>query len=291
MSALFCFGLGYCAQALAALLRPEGWRVSGTVRAQDKVAGLRGQGIEALIFDGDHARDDVRAALAQATHLLVSAPPGAAGDPVLARFSDEIAAHARLDWIGYLSSVGVYGDHGGGWVDEETPPAPVNARSRRRLAAEAAWTELAARAAIPLGIFRIAGIYGPGRNQLASLKAGTARRIVKKDQVFNRVHAGDIAAILAASIGRPPQGTRIYNVCDDMPAPPQDVVAYAASLLGIDPPPEEPFETAELSDMAKSFYGDNKRCSNARVKKELGVNLSFPDYREGLTALFDADAY
>lgn len=291
MSTLFCFGLGYCARALAALLRPEGWRVAGTVRSPGRIAPLRGQGVDAMVFDGEDAPEEVRVALKHATHLLISAPPGEAGDPVLARFADDIAAHKTLDWIGYLSSVGVYGDHGGGWVDEDTVPDPVNDRSRRRLAAEAAWTARAEKAGIPLGIFRIAGIYGPGRNQLASLTAGTARRIVKQDQVFNRIHVGDIAAILAASIRRPPQGARIYNVCDDEPAPPQQVVVYAASLLGIDSPPEEPFETAALSDMARSFYGDNKRCSNARIKQELDVNLSFPDYREGLKALYDAGAF
>jgi nucleoside-diphosphate-sugar epimerase len=228
----------------------------------------------------------VRVALNSASHILVSVPPNEAGDPVLSRHGDDIAAQAgHLKWIGYLSTVGVYGDHGGAWVDEETAPRPVSDRGRRRLAAERAWAELGAQTGIPVAIFRLAGIYGPGRNPLDRLKRGEARRIVKPGQIFNRIHVADIAAVLSASIARPPASPRIYNVCDDEPAPPQDVVAFAARLLGRPPLPEESFATANLSPMAKSFYAENKRCRNARIKRELGVRLKFRNYRDGLTAL------
>jgi nucleoside-diphosphate-sugar epimerase len=291
MPHLFCFGLGYSAQALAQHLLKQGWTVSGTVRNADK-AGPRDTRIKALAFDGSGPSDEVRSALKQATHILVSAPPGEAGDPVLACHGADIAAQAgHLKWIGYLSTVGVYGNRGGVWVDEETPPAPVNERGRRRLAAELDWAALGAKAGIPVAVFRLAGIYGPGRSPFEKLKRGEARRIVKPGQIFNRIHVNDIAAVLAASIARPPETFRVYNVCDDEPAPPQDLTAFAAKLLGVPPPPEEPFETAELSPMAKSFYADNKRCRNARIKTELGVELAFPDYRAGLTALYERGGY
>ena len=291
MPHLFCFGLGYSAQALARHLLKQGWTVSGTVRNADK-AGPRDKRIKALAFDGSGPGEEVRSALKQATHILVSAPPGEAGDPVLACHGADIAAQAgHLKWIGYLSTVGVYGNQGGVWVDEETPPAPVNERGRRRLAAELDWAALGAKAGIPVAVFRLAGIYGPGRSPFEKLKRGEARRIVKPGQIFNRIHVNDIAAVLAASIARPPETFRVYNVCDDEPAPPQDLTAFAAKLLGVPPPPEEPFETAELSPMAKSFYADNKRCRNARIKTELGVELAFPDYRAGLTALYETGGY
>lgn len=291
MSHLFCFGLGYSACVLARRLREKGWRVSGTVREAGAAAALRADGFEVFPFDGVDADPAISAALRPATHLLVSAPPSAEGDPVLRRFAADIAARAGLGWIGYLSTVGVYGDHGGAWIDETAPCRPVNARSRWRLEAESAWRTLAGNGGIPLAIFRLAGIYGPGRNQLASLKAGTARRVVKPGQVFNRIHVDDVARVLEASIARPPERTRIYNVCDDEPAPPQEVVAFAAALMGIDPPPEIPFAGAGLSDMARSFYADNKRCRNERIRRELGVALAWPTYREGLRALFEAGAY
>ena len=288
MAHLFCFGLGYSAQALANRLLAEGWSVSGTVRRADKANPIDKR-IKTLVFDAITPDDAVGAALCKASHILVSAPPEEAGDPVLSCHGADIAPEAgHLKWIGYLSTVGVYGDHGGGWVDEETPPEPVTARGRRRLAAERAWANLGAGANIPVAIFRLAGIYGPGRGPLERLARGEARRIVKPGQMFNRIHVADIASVLAASIGGPPRPPRIYNVCDDEPAPPQDVVAFAARLLGVPPPPEEPFETADLSPMAKSFYGENKRCRNTRIKRELGVTLTYPDYRAGLTALFES---
>ena len=287
MPRLFCFGLGYSAQALAEGLLGQGWQVGGTVRRGGK-ATLTDSRIATLAFDGTAPSEAVRAALSEASHILVSVPPEEAGCPVLSCHGADIAAEARhLKWIGYLSTIGVYGDHGGAWVDEETKPEPVTARGRRRIEAERAWTELGAQTGIPLAIFRLAGIYGPGRSSLDRLKRGEARRIIKPGQVFNRIHVGDIAAVLSASIANPPALPRIYNVCDDEPAPPQDVIIFAARLLSLAPPPEEPLATADLSPMAKSFYAENKRCRNARIKRELGVRLKYRNYRDGLTALFD----
>ncbi len=222
--------------------------------------------------------------MADATHLLISIPPDAAGCPVFDSHGAEIAALRDLRWIGYLSSTNVYGDRAGGWVDETMPTEPSGERGRRRVAAEAAWRALGERSGIPVQIFRLAGIYGPGRSALDALRAGTARRIVKPDQVFSRIHVADLATVLEASIAQPRAGA-IYNVCDDAPSPPDEVIAYAAVLLGVAPPPLEDFATAALSPMARSFYDDSKRVSNRRIKEELGVSLRYPSYREGLAAL------
>lgn len=287
---LFCFGLGYCARTLARRLIVKGWTVSGTLRDPAKAGALEADGIAAFRFDGTARVLAIAAAMMQASHILVSVPPDEAGDPVLRAFGADIAQAApHLAWIGYLSTVGVYGDRGGAWIDEDAPLDPVNARSRRRVAAEAAWTRSAGHAGVPLAIFRLAGIYGPGRNQLNSLRAGTAKRIVKPGQVFNRIHVDDIATVLEASMARPPKDLRAYNVCDNEPAPPQDVITYAAQLLGVAPPAEIPFDTAQMSAMAASFYADNKRCRNARIRQELGVGLAYPTYREGLGALLASD--
>ena len=224
-------------------------------------------------------------ALARATHLLVSAAPDADGDPVLNLAAEDIAAQAdKFEWAGYLSTTGVYGDHGGDWVDEDTPLAPSTERGRRRVAAETAWRALADDSRLPLHIFRLAGIYGPGRGPFSKVRAGTARRIIKEGQVFCRTHVDDIAQVLMASIARP-NPVRAYNVCDDDPAPPQDVIAHAAKLLGLPLPPEIPFEEAHLSPMARSFYAESKKVRNDRIKDELGVRLLYPTYREGLAAL------
>lgn len=281
---LFVFGLGYSATALVESICDKAAWIGGTVREADKAAGLRADGIEALVFDGTRPGEGVAEALGQATHLLVSIAPGEAGDRALAHHRADIPGAPDLAWIGYLSTVGVYGDHGGAWIDEETPPKPRRGRSEQRLAAEQQWTALAGARDVPLGIFRIAGIYGPGRNALVNLAAGKARRLVKPGQVFNRIHVTDIAATLDAAIARP--ATRIYNLADNEPAPPQDVVAHAAGLMGVDPPPEIPFDGADLSPMARSFYGENKRVSNRRIREELGVALRYPTYREGLAALW-----
>lgn len=281
---LFSFGYGFSAAALGRRLAARGFRVAGTCRSEEKAARLRAEGVEVCIF-GDRPLADPATALAGTTHLLLSVPPGEDGDPVLAMHAADIARIApQLEWMGYLSTTGVYGDRSGGWVDEKTPLAPGTRRGRRRLEAEAAWRDFARRHDAPLHIFRLAGIYGPGRNQLRGILDGTARRIVKPGQVFSRIHVDDIAAVLEASIGKPRPGAA-YNVCDDAPAPPQDVVAFAAELLGCTPPLEIPFDKAELTPMARSFYADSKRVSNRLIHEELGVTLKYPTYREGLKAL------
>ncbi len=276
---LFCFGLGFSALALARVLRDEGFAVAGTCRSEEKAAALRDEGIEAFVYGPDHALDST--ALEGTTHLLLSIPPDENGDPVARGLGNSLQA-LPLQWVGYLSTTGVYGDRGGDWVDEASPLAPSAARGRRRLEAEEQWAALD----LPLHIFRLAGIYGPGRNQLDTLRAGTAKRIIKEGQVFSRIHVEDIANVLAASIAHPAPGTA-YNVCDNEPAPPQEVVTYAAELLGLTPPPEIPFEEADLSPMAKSFYAESKRVSNKRIREELGVTLRDPTYREGLQALLE----
>ncbi len=282
---LLSFGHGYSAGALARHLLPQGWRIIGTTRSAAKAVALAAEGAEPLIWPGT----DIAAALADATHVLVSAGPDDDGDPVLRRNRAEIAAAApHLAWVGYLSTTGVYGDHGGGWVDETTPLTPATRRGRLRVQAEAAWQALAAEAGLALHIFRLAGIYGPGRGPFAKVRAGTARRIVKPGQVFSRIHVDDIAQVLAASIARPRPGA-IYNLCDDDPAPPQDVIAHAAELLGLPVPPAEDFETAGMTPMARSFYAESKRVRNNRIKDELGVRLLYPNYRKGLAALLETD--
>ncbi|MFQ5773423.1 MAG: SDR family oxidoreductase [Kiloniellaceae bacterium] len=281
---LFCFGLGYSAQTLAGRLRARGWRIAGTTRGVDKAAALRAAGIEALPFDRGRPLDDPAAALAETTHLLSSVPPDERGDPVLDHHGADIARCAGLAWAGYLSTTGVYGDRAGGWVDEDSALAPTGARGRRRAAAERAWLALRHDRGVPVHVFRLAGIYGPGRNALAAVRGGAAKRIDKPGQVFSRIHVEDIARVLEASMARPNPG-RAYNVCDDDPAPPAEVIAYACALLGVAPPPLVPFSDAELSPMARSFYRDNKRVSNRRIKEELGVSLAYPDYKAGLTAI------
>ena len=278
---LFSFGHGYSAQALAHLLIPQGWRVIGTTRSSEKAGLLRSQGVEPVLFPGDDLHG-----LEQASHLLISAGPGKGGDPVLAELRDRITALApRLDWAGYLSTTGVYGDKGGGWVDETTLLAPSTRRGAWRVAAEQDWRTIPG---LPLHIFRLAGIYGPGRGPFAKVRAGTARRIIKDGQVFSRIHVDDIAQVLAASIARPRPGA-VYNVCDDNPAPPQEVIGYAAELLGMPPPPAETFASAEMTPMARSFYAESKRVRNDLIKDELGVELLYPDYRSGLQALLEEE--
>lgn len=280
---LLALGYGYSAEALWRRLRPAGVHLIATARDPEKVDRLGEMGIEAVRFDGSAPEPVLAGAIARATHILVSAPPGEEGDPFLIHHGADIAARgAGLAWVGYLSTTGVYGDRGGDWVDETAELRPVNARSRWRAEAEADWLSLVEQG-VPVHVFRLAGIYGPGRSAIDTVREGRARRIVKAGQVFSRIHVEDIAAVLAASMARPNSGA-IYNVCDDEPAPPQDVIAYACALLGVEPPPEEPFETAELSPMARSFYGESKRVQNARIKTELGVTLAYPTYRDGLRA-------
>jgi nucleoside-diphosphate-sugar epimerase len=285
---LFCFGLGYTAGALARRLMAHGWSVRGTSRGEAKCAELAERGITAWTFDRGRPLANPTAALAGVTHVLSSVPPDHAGDPVLDHHGADIAALApALQWVGYLSTTGVYGDRGGGLVDETSDRRPSSARGTRRVAAEDGWCGLWRDHGVPVHLFRLAGIYGPGRNALATVKRGQARRIVKPGQVFSRIHVDDISAVLEASTTRPNPGAA-YNLCDDEAAPPQDVVSYACALLGVDPLPEVTFDEAELSDMARSFYAENKRVANDRIKRELGVTLTYPDYRSGLQALLDA---
>jgi len=275
---LLSFGHGYAAAALAASL-PPGWRVIGTTRDPARVPALRATGVEPVLWDDAAAID---AAIAAASHVLVSVPPGGPEDPVLARHGPALAARAP-EWIGYLSTTGVYGDRQGGWVDEDSPLDPAGPRGRWRVAAETAWRALSPRTEV----FRLAGIYGPGRSALDRVRAGTAQRIVKPGQVFSRIHVEDIARVLAAAIA-PPHPGAAWNLADDEPAPPQDVIAFAATLLGLPVPPDIPFETADLSPMARSFYAESKRVSNARIRERLGLRLIHPDYRAGLGAILAA---
>jgi len=275
---LFVFGLGYSARVLARRLAARGFAVAGTARTPEQAARLAREGVATHVFS--RAAPLPPEALAGTTHLLASIPPDEAGDPALDLHAGDIARLPDLAWAGYLSTTGVYGDRGGDWVDEDSPLAPSGARGARRVAAEAGWRALHAH------VFRLAGIYGPGRSALDQLRAGTARRIVKPGQVFSRIHVADIATVLEASIARPEPGA-VYNVCDDEAAPPQDVVAFAASLLGVPPPPEIAFADAAptMSPMALSFFADNRRVANRRIKERLGVRLAYPDYRAGLTAI------
>ena len=283
---LFCFGLGYTAATLARRLLREGWRISGTCRDGDKAQALSRQGIAVHRFDRDRPLAAARALLAEATDVLSSVPPDAAGDPVLDCHLDDLKAGANLRWIGYLSTTGVYGDSKGALVDEEAAPAPVLPRAVRRIAAERQWLALAAEHALPVHVFRLAGIYGPGRSVLDQVRAGTARRIDRPGHLFSRIHVEDAAIVLRASMARPDPG-RIYNVCDDLPAEPADVVAYACELLGVPAPPPIDFATAarQMSEMALSFWHDHRRVDNTRIKRELGVRLKHPDFRAGLRGI------
>ena len=272
---LVSFGHGYSAAALARVLIPQGWTIYGTTRSQSKFDDLRSQGVIPVLWGSEAVKD----CLETCQCVLTSVAPDDAGDPVLALYADSLARNAaRFTWVGYLSTTGVYGDRKGGWVDESSELQPSTKRGQLRQLAEGQWREIAD---LPLHIFRLAGIYGPGRGPFAKVRNGTAQRIIKKDQVFSRIHVDDIAQTLSASIQNPKAGA-IYNVCDDDPAPPQDVIGYAADLLGMPQPPEVDFENADLSPMARSFYAESKRVSNERIKAELGVDLFYPDFRSGL---------
>jgi nucleoside-diphosphate-sugar epimerase len=272
----FVFGLGYSGKAVARALLARGWSVAGTTRS-GRADDL--PGVEMFAFDRD--RPLSAGALEGVTAILSTVPPDADGDPVVATMAAHMQAVSPR-WVGYLSTTGLYGDHNGGWVDETTPPDPTQERSRRRLEAEQAWRATG----LPLHLFRLAGIYGPGRSAIEQVLAGTARRINKPGQMFSRIHVEDIARSVLASLDRPAPGT-IYNLCDDDPAPPQDVILYACALLGVEPPPEIGWDEAQatLSPMALGFYADNKRVSNRRMREELGVELAYPSYRDGLAAI------
>ncbi|WP_274423601.1 SDR family oxidoreductase [Chelativorans sp. YIM 93263] len=278
---IFIFGAGFSGRAIGEALAPEAEFIGGTTRDPDKAGGLSALKIEPFFYTGDGLSDELHETLRTITHLIVSIAPGEGGDPVLADI-DTPAVLPALEWIGYLSTVGVYGDHGCAWVDEESPCRPASARSRRRIDAEKNWAGFGRRADVPVALLRLAGIYGPGRNPFVNLAKGTARRIVKPGQVFNRIHVADIAGAMRHLLHQKAAG--IFNLVDDEPSPSHEVVAYAASLLGVAPPPEIPFEEAELGPMARSFYSECKRVSNARLKAS-GYSLQFSNYREALTAM------
>ena len=281
-------GCGYVATRLAERLAEEGWRITATVRDEEAAATLRGKGYDVFLFEGTAPLPTE--AWSGVTHVLDSIPPDEEGDPALRTLGEDLCRAApRLRWVGYLSTVGVYGDHGGAWVEEATPCRPVTTRGQRRLAAERAWLALHRRCGLPVHIFRLPGIYGPGRNPLRKALEGARRAlVVKEGQVFSRIHVDDLVAALLLSMKAPRPGS-IYNVVDDEPAPPHEVSLFAHRLLGLEPPPLVPFEQADLSPMARSFYGESKRVSNARLKHELGWQPRYPTYREGLRALLETE--
>ena len=285
MTTLLAVGLGYCARHYLAAFPATFDRVIGTARSPEGVAEIQGAGFEGVVFDGIRLSPALAEAVAAADVLLLSAPPEAQGDPLLAVARDALEASSRLKQIVYLTTLGVYGDHGGGWVDEDTPPKAGSARLERRLAAEADLLAFGAAKGIAVAVLRLAGIYGPGRNALIQLRAGEARRIEKPNQVFNRIHVDDISTTIAAVVAQRFGG--LLNVTDDLPAPPGEPIVYAASLLGMDPPPAIPFDVAAktMSPMALSFWGASKRVRNTRLKTDLGVTLVYPTYAEGLSAL------
>ena len=286
MNTLLVFGYGYTARVIGQNLLAEGWRVIGTTRSSDKAATMTADGIEPVLWPAE----DISGAFAAATHILLSAAPSEEGDPVLVALESEIRQRAgQYKWVGYLSTTAVYGDRNGGWVDETSPLSPATRRGQLRAEAEQAWLNLGAETGLPVHIFRLAGIYGPGRGPFAKVRAGTARRIIKKGQVFSRTHVEDIAQVLRASIAQPNAGA-IYNVCDNDPAPPQEVIAEAARMLNRPPPEAVDFETAEMTPMARSFYAESKKVSNRRILEELGIILKYPDYHSGLKALLAAES-
>jgi len=289
MATLICFGLGYCAEHFIAEFAGKFERIVGTVRSVERAAILNAYqtgSVRAVVFDGAQAMPELNAAIAAANHALISVPPDATGDPVLAACGDALASARNLRSIVYLSTVGVYGDQGGGWVDEQTLPAPVSERGGWRLAAEQAWQQFGARRGIAVAVLRLAGIYGPGQNALVALARGKARRIVKPGQVFNRIHVGDIAQAIAAAFAR--GATGVFNLADDEPSPPADPIVFAAMLMTREPPPEISFAEAApaMSELGLSFWQECRRVGNDKLKRELAVTLRYPTYREGLRALF-----
>ena len=282
---LFCFGLGFSSLALAESLLPKGWNISGTCRGGDRQDAIKAKNIPICLFDGSRSTPEISKAVSLATHLLITIPPQPSGDVVLENFSEEISQASHLQWIGYISSTGVYGDARGEWVVETSPLRGSTDLNRRRVEVESAWLKMGKDHGLPVMIFRCVGIYGPGRNLLVSVQQGRARRIDKPGLVFSRIHTEDLAQTLEASMKNPQPG-EIYNVSDDFPCPPAEAVEYACGLLGVEPPPLVPYENADLSPTARGFYNTNKRISNKKIKDELGVKLRYPDYRSGLNALF-----
>jgi len=286
MNHLLFLGMGYCGRALAGRLKARGWSITGTTRNPEKAKDLEAEGIRSVLFNGGEPMADIDNVLAGVTHVIASIPPDDDGDLFLRAHNHDLARHAgHIQWAGYLSTTGVYGDSDGEWVGEDAPTAPTTRAGTRRLLAEQQWQALAAQSGLPLHIFRIAGIYGPGtRNQIDQVKQGTAKRILKANHYVGRVHRDDIVGILEASIAMPNPG-RIYNVVDHEPSAPEEVIAFTAQLLGIEPPPAIPFEEADPSGVARNFFSGSKRVSNARVREELGYSFLYPTYREGMRSI------
>lgn len=284
---IFCFGHGYVAERLSRELLRQGWDVCSTTTSPEKQARLKKSGIECFLFDDSHTINDPYEVFDGVTHVLLSIPPGAEGDPVFEIHGMDLAKIKSLEWVGYLSATTVYGNHDGNWIDESMPPAPDSRRGSLRLKAEEQWESLYRDEGLPVHIFRIAGIYGPGRSALDSVIAGSARCIDKPNHVFNRIHVDDISQTLQASIAKPYPGA-IYNLADDVPSPSHEVILYACHLVGMTPPPITPFHLAEMAPIVRSFYKDNKRIRNDRIKQELGVVLRYPDYRTGLESCLDS---
>jgi hypothetical protein len=287
---LFCFGFGYTCEFFANALKAQGddWSIAGTTRDLAKKNQMRKHGIGSYLFDYEKPLGDPRHFFKGTTHLLLSAPPGDGGDPAFLAHAEDLLRVPTLEWVGYLSSTAVYGNRDGGWVDEETEAQPGNKRGSRRLTAENQWLELHRKHGMPAHVFRIAGIYGPHRSALDSVRTGSASRIDKPGHAFSRIHIDDIVQVLLASIANPNPG-RIYNLCDDMPTASEEVIAYACELLGLKPPPLVPYDEIRMPPIARSFFSDNKRVRNSRIKEELEIKLKYPDYKAGLRGCLAAE--
>ncbi len=286
---LFCFGYGYTCDYLAhELLSRGGWTVAGTTRDPEKRDFLKERGIKTYLFDYERPLGAPEFVMEGTTHLLISTPPNDEGDPTFAQHAQDILNIPTLEWVGYLSTTGVYGDREGGIVDENSEIRPNTKRGSRRVRAEREWYSLLQHYNLPLHVFRLAGIYGPGRSALDSVRGGVARRINKPGQVFNRIHVEDIVQVLIASMEKHNPGAA-YNLSDDDPVPSHEVILYACQLLGIEPPPLIPYNEADMAPIARSFYNDNKRVANHRIKSELGITLLYPNYRDGIDACLAAE--
>ncbi len=288
---LFCFGYGYSCDYIGyALQQAGGWKIAGTTRDMDKKSLMKERGIKAVIFDYEKPLDNPDHFFKDVTHLLISTPPNDAGDPVFLMHAEDILRQNTIEWVGYLSSTSVYGDRGGDWVDENTELLPSNKRGSRRAKAEKQWLSLYEAYNLPVHIFRLAGIYGPGRSALDSVRAGMARRTDKPGHVFSRIHVDDIVQVLIASMNTIHPGG-VYNICDDHAAASHEVIEYACHLLGLEPPPLIPFDDIDMAPIARSFYSENKRVRNDKIKTELGVNLHYPNFKSGLKACFEAEEH
>ncbi len=288
---LFCFGYGYSCDYIGhELMQRGGWRISGTTRDLNRKKELRARGVQAHLFDYDMPLADPANALKDVTHIIISTPPSDSGDPSFNTHAQDILNLPKLEWLGYLSTTGSYGDRGGGWVDESSELRPTTKRGSRRMNVEKQWLSLYKSHGLPVHIFRLAGIYGPGRSALDSVRSVIARRIDKPGHYFNRVHVEDLVQALIASMLNNNAG-EAYNICDDLPVPSHEVIDYACKLLGLESPPLIPFDKVDLAPIHQSFYADNKRVRNDKMKKELGITLKYENYKQGLQACLDAENY